>query len=166
MVVVARSLLPPPNRLMALFESGRITRGQLQAAMAIHQQRLLVEIAEARQNPVLAYLDEKLSRFAAMRLERRHGERLVRQVLSALAEIDRFPPADLLWNASHRDVPLHCFFRLRREPVFRVIRIDLEPLVVRVVLEHGSAAKRHTTRQEILLHRDRFGNLRAGTRRF
>lgn len=165
---VARSLLPPPNRLFTLFESGQITREQLQAAMVIHQQRLLVEIAEARQNPVVAYLDEKLSRFAAARLERRHGERLVRQVLAALAEIDQFPLADLLWNAGHRDVPLYCFFRLRREPVFRLIRIELQPLMVKVVLEYGRAAKRHTTRQEILLQRDRFGNLSAGSapRRF
>ena len=29
----------------------------MQAAMAIHQQRILVEIAEARSNPMLAYLD-------------------------------------------------------------------------------------------------------------
>lgn len=162
---MTRSLLPPPHKLFALFESGRITREQLQAAMGIHHQRLLVEIAEARENPLRAYLDEKLSRFAAARLERRHGEGLVRQVLAALAEIDQFPPADLLWNAGHRDVPLHCFFRLRREPVFRVIRIEREPLVVKVVLEHGRAAKRHTTRQEILLHRDRFGNLSAAPSR-
>lgn len=161
MAVVDQSLLPPPNRLFALFESGRITRQQLQAAMLIHQQRLLVEIAEAQQNPVLAYLDERLSRFAAARLERRHGERLVRQVLGALAKIERFPPAELLWNAEHRDVPLHCFFRLRREPVFRLIRIELQPLFVKVVIEHGRASKRHTTRREIFLERDRFGNLRA-----
>ena len=87
--------------------------------MTIHQQRLLVEIAEGRENPVLSCLDEKLSRYAANRLERRHGERLIRMVLGALADIENFPPADLLWNAGHPDVPLHCFFRLRREPVFR-----------------------------------------------
>lgn len=133
--------------------------------MAIHQQRLLVEIAEARQNPVLAYLDEKLSRFAASRLESRHGERLIRQVLTALAEIENFAPADLLWNAGHRDVPLYCFFRLRREPVFRLIRLKIDPLIVTAVVEHGRAAKRHTTRQEIQLLRDRYGNLRAGAQR-
>ena len=59
--------------------------------MTIHQQRLLVEISEARENPVLSYLDEKLSRFAANRLERRHGERLIRMVLGALADIENFP---------------------------------------------------------------------------
>jgi hypothetical protein len=31
------------------------------------------------------------------------------------------------------------------------------------VIEHGRAAKRHTTRQEIQLLRDRFGKLSAGT---
>lgn len=133
--------------------------------MVIHQQRLLVEIAEARQNPVRAYLDEKLSRFAAARLERRHGERLVRQVLCALSELDHFPPSELLWNANHRDVPLHCFFRLRREPVFRIIRIEMQPLSVNVVLERGAASKRHTTREEYVLTRDRYGALSVGGRR-
>ncbi|MFM1558842.1 MAG: hypothetical protein ACKJSK_05985 [Roseibacillus sp.] len=165
MPVVPQSLLPPPHRLCALYERGRITREQLQVAMRIHQQRLLVEIAEARQNPVLAYLDAKLSKLAAARLERRHGERVIRQVLSALSALEQFPPADLLWNANHLDVPLYCFFRLRREPVFRLIRIEMGPHVVTVVVEHGRAAKRHTTRQEFQLRRDRFGNLSAGKQR-
>ena len=152
-------MLPPPHRLVAQFEKGRITREQLQAAMAIHQRRLLVEIAEARSNPVLAYLDEKLSKFAASRLERRHGERLIRMVLRALSDIQDFPPADLLWNANHPDVPLHCFFRVCREPVFRLLRITMSPLGVTVIVEHGRASKRSTTRREIHLLRDRFGKL-------
>ncbi|MEO1824237.1 MAG: hypothetical protein ABGZ31_00900 [Roseibacillus sp.] len=156
-------LLLPPHRLMALFEKGGITRAQLQAAMSVHQQRLLVEIAEARKSPALSFLDEKLSRYAASRLERRHGAKIIRMVLRALADIDGFPPADLLWNAEHPDVPLHCFFRLRREPVFRLISLTVDPLGVKVVIEHGRAAKRHTTRQEIQLLRDRFGKLTAGT---
>ncbi|HBM76830.1 MAG TPA: hypothetical protein DD438_01865 [Verrucomicrobiales bacterium] len=155
-------LLLPPHRLVALFERGGITRAQLQAAMTVHQQRLLMEIAEARQSPVLSFLDEKLSRYVASRLERRHGEKIIRMVLRALADIDDFPPADLLWNAEHPDVPLHCFFRLRREPVFRLISLTVDPLGVKVVIEHGQAAKRHTTRQEIRLVRDRFGKLSAG----
>ena len=166
MGIVSRSLRPPPHRLCALFESGRITREQLQAAMRIHQQRLLTEIVEARANPVMAYLDLKRSKFAAALLERRHGARLIRQVLSALADLEGFQPAELLWNASHRDVPLHCFFRMRREPIFRLIRITMDPLTVTVVIAHGRAAKRHTTRQELLLVRDRFGNLSAGKTRF
>lgn len=131
--------------------------------MAIHQRRLLVEIAEVRQNPVLAYLDEKLGKFAAGRLERRYGERLIRMVLRALADIENFPPADLLWNAGHSDVPLHCFFRVRREPVFRLLRITMNPHGVTVIIEHGRASKRRTTRQEIHLRRDRFGKLHPGT---
>ena len=155
-------LLLPPHRLMALFEKGGITRAQLQAAMSVHQQRLLLEIAEARKRPALSFLDEKLSRYVASRLERRHGEKIIRMVLRALADIDGFPPADLLWNAEHSDVPLHCFFRLRREPVFRLISLTVDPLGVKVVIEHGRAAKRRTTRQEIQLFRDRFGKLTVG----
>ena len=156
-------LLLPPHRLMALFEKGGITRAQLQAAMSVHQQRLLLEIAEARKRPALSFLDEKLSRYVASRLERKHGEKIIRMVLRALADIDGFPPADLLWNAEHSDVPLHCFFRLRREPVFRLISLTVDPLGVKVVIEHGRAARRHTTRQEIQLLRDRFGKLTVGT---
>lgn len=148
-----------------MFENGRITREQLQAAMRYHQQCLLVEIAEARRNPVLAYLDERLSRHAAAKLERRHGEGLIRNVLGALAALEGFPPAQQLWNARHRDVPLHCFFRVRREPVFRITRLETEPLIVNVTVEHGRAPKRHTTREEFLLHKDRFGQLVAGVRR-
>ena len=88
-------------------------------------------------------------------------------VLGALADIENFPPADLLWNAGHPDVPLHCFFRLRREPVFRLIRLTMDPLGVKVIIEHGRSSKRQTTRQEIQLVRDRFGKLSAesGARR-
>ena len=162
---VAQSLLPPPDRLFDLFEGGRISREQLQAAMRYHQQLLLVEIAEARRNPILAYLDERLSRHAAARLERRHGERLIRDVLRALAALEGFPPAQQLWNAQHRDVPLHCFFRVRREPVFRITRLEAEPLLVNVTVEHGRSSKRHTSREEFVLHKDRFGRLVAGVRR-
>ena len=156
--------VPPPPRLFELLESGVISRQQLQAAMSYHQRLLLVEIAEARRNPVRSYLEERLNRFAAARLERRHGERLVRQVLVALGRMEGFPLANLLWNASHRDVPLHCFFRTRREPVFRILRLQREALMVSVVLEHGRAPKRHTTREEVRLRRDRHGGLVAAGR--
>lgn len=129
--------------------------------MTIHQQQLLVEIAEARRNPVLAYLDDKLSKFTANRLERRHGERLIRQILRALSELENFPPANLVWNAGHRDVPLHCFFRIRREPVFRILRIERTCPYVKIVIEHGKAAKRHTTRQTLFLEQTRYGDLKV-----
>ena len=133
--------------------------------MAHYQRELLVEIEEARRNPVVAYLEERLSRYTAARLERRHGERLVRQVLVGLSNLEGFPPANLLWNAGHRDVPLHCFFRIRREPVFRLMRLEPGPLTVAVTLEHGRAAKRFTTREELVLHRDRHGRLVPAGRR-
>ncbi|NNC88095.1 MAG: hypothetical protein HKN82_06500 [Akkermansiaceae bacterium] len=152
-------LLPTPVQLFRLFENGDITRAQLQAAMSMHQHHLMIEIAEARRNPLAAYVDDRLSKRAAHRLERRHGERFVRLVLSALGEIPGFPPSNLLWNAGHRDVPLHCFLRVRREPVFRVIRIDTHPVVVKVLVEHGAARKRDTTREEITFRRNRFGKL-------
>jgi hypothetical protein len=165
MEAVSGQLLPPPHRLVALFESGRITRAQLQEAMSCHQRDLLSEIEQARRNPLLAYFDEHLSRYLVARLERNYGELLIRQVLAALSNLAGFPPANLLWNAGHRDVPLHCFFRIRREPVFRLVQLETGPLTVSVTVEHGKASKRLTTREEFLLHRDRFGNLVAGVRR-
>ena len=157
-------LLPTPAQLFRLFENGDITRAQLQAAMMMHQHHLLGEIAEARRNPVAAYLDDRLSKRAASRLERRHGEGFLRQVLVAMGEIPGFPPSDLLWNAGHRDVPLHCFLRVRREPVFRILRIHSEPFYVKVLVEHGAARKRDTTREEVILRRNRFGRLRFQSR--
>ena len=153
------NLLPTPTQLFRLFENGDITRAQLQAAMSMHQHHLMLEIAEARRNPLGAYLDDRLSKRAAIRLERRHGEGFVRQVLAALGEIPGFPPSNLLWNAGHRDVPLHCFLRVRREPVFRILRIDVEPVHVKVLLEHGAAPKRRTNREEVTLRRNRYGKL-------
>ncbi len=129
--------------------------------MALHQRELLDEIEETRRNPVMAYLDERLCRYAAARLERRHGERLIRQVLEALSHIEAFPPASLLWNAPHEDVPLHCFFRVRREPVFKLVKIERGSLTVEVTVEHGRVPKRLTTRESFLLFRDRFGKLVA-----
>ena len=37
----------------------------------------------------------------------------------------------------------------------------MAPLGVKVIIEHGRASKRATTRQEVQLVRDRFGNLSA-----
>jgi hypothetical protein len=157
-------LLPTPVQLFRLYENGDITRAQLQAAMAMHQHHLLVEIAEARRNPIAAYVDDKLSKRAAARLERRHGEGFVRQVLVAMGEIPGFPPSNLLWNAGHQDVPLHCFMRVRREPVFRILRIDVQPVMIKVLVEHGAARKRDTTREEVSLRRNRWGKLRFQSR--
>lgn len=156
---LSRRLLPNPAQLFRLFEAGKLTRAQLQAAMAWHASQILEEVAEARRHPVGAFIEDKLARRSAKRLARVHGEAELREVFEALAEVDGFPPAHLLWNAGHRDVPLHCFIRMRTEPVFRVLRYERNGEAVSVVIEHGKAAKKAAIREEFLLVRDRWARL-------
>jgi hypothetical protein len=66
-----------------------------------------------------------------------------------------------LWNAAHPDVPLRCFLRIRREPVFRILRIDSQAGEITVTVEHGDAAKGKGIRRTFLLKRDDRWKLRA-----
>ena len=54
------------------------------------------------------------------------------RALGTLGAIETFPPAQILWNAGHADVPLHCFFRSKIEPVFRITRLEIQPPGVRL----------------------------------
>jgi hypothetical protein len=154
--------LPTPDRLFAQFERGEIEREELQAMMAIHARRLIAEMEEDRLNPAAALLDHLRNRRAAAKWTRRHGQRLVRETFAALAELDDFPPSAHLWNALHPDVPLHCFFRTKREPVFRVLRFDDHGHAVTIWVEHGRGTpltesielKRDPQFRLTLLHRE------------
>ncbi len=138
--------------LFRQFEDGEISREELQAFMAIHARDLIDEMVENRRDPIGAYL-ERLRNFAASRkLSRKYGGSLIREVFHALSEIPGFPPAQLLWNATHRQVPLHCFIRMRHAPVFRVERMEVSPMKVVVRCEYGDPAK--PVRERIVLHRD------------
>jgi hypothetical protein len=156
---LSRRLLPNPAQLFRLYEAGSLTRAQWQAAMAWHASQILEEVAEARRHPVGAFIEDRLARRAAKRLARGHGEAELREVFEALAEVSDFPPAHRLWNAGHRDVPLHCFLRMRTEPVFRVLRFEGNRETVSIVVEHGRAAKKEAMREEFLLVRDRWARL-------
>jgi hypothetical protein len=151
--------LPTPPEIFRLFEEGKLTREQLHAAMNQHAYSIMEEIVEARRNPVLSFYEYALSRRAAARLEREYGEGTVRSVLVALSELPGFALRNYLWNAGHRDVPLHCFLRQRTEPVFRLLEIKLKPWRVMVTVEYGSARKGEALREVIALQRDRFGRL-------
>lgn len=129
-------LIPP--RLFEDFEAGLITREQLHAAMAWHAQELLVEVEEAVQDPIATWWETMLARRAAARLSNRHGERRVRLVLHALSRVPGYSHARYLWNATHPDVPLHCFFRMRREPKFRLIGIQNRNGMLRATVERDS----------------------------
>lgn len=147
-------MIPTPHQIFTRFERGEIERGEMHTLMALHARELIQEMEEDYQNPAAAWLESLLSRRAAGRLVRRHGARLLREMLTALAEVPDFPPARYLWNAAHPDLPLHCFFRMRREPVFRILAILADAGEFRVTVEHGPAAKGRSTRQLFLLKRN------------
>jgi len=129
---------PTPPQLFDEFEAGRITREQLHAGLDWHARQLVEEIIEAAENPLAAWWDGMLAKRAAARWASRHGVWRVRHVLAALARVPEFEPAQLLWNALHPDVPLHCFFRLRRAPTFRLLRLESRNGHLRAVVEHGT----------------------------
>lgn len=147
-------MIPTPNQLFARFERGEIAREELQALMAVHARELIQEMEEDHQNPAAAWIEGLLARRAAGLLVRRHGSRLVREILAALAEVPDFPPARYLWNAAHPDVPLHCFLRIRREPVFRILGITHKGDAVEALVEHGESARGRATRRMFVLKRD------------
>lgn len=112
-----------PPQLFEEFEAGRITREQLHAGLEWHAKTLVEEIIEAHGDPLTSWWEGMLAKRAATRLANRHGVWRVRHILAALSRIPDFEPAHLLWNALHPDVPIHCFFRMRREPIFRINKI-------------------------------------------
>jgi hypothetical protein len=147
-------MIPSPREIFASFERGEIERSELQALMALHARELIQEMEEDHQNPAAAWIESLLARRAIGKLVRRHGARLIREVLIALAEVKDFPPSKYLWNAGHLDVPLHCFLRMRREPVFRILDLAVHSGQIKVITEFGAAAKASGTRRTFLLKRD------------
>lgn len=148
-----------PVQIFRMFESGEISREELHAAMAEHARLLIDEMEEQRRNPVAAYFEYLLNDHAAKKLSRRHGEAEVREVLAALADLEEFPPAIYLWNATHRDVPLHCFFRARTSPVLRVRRLETGRMKAMLELEYGLRRENLIRRELFYLKRNWRGEL-------
>lgn len=128
---------PTPPQLFDDFEEGRITRAQLHAGLEWHARGLVEEIIEAHENPIAAWWDNVLAKRAADRWANRHGVWRIRHILAALSKVPDFGPANLLWNALHPDVPLHCFFRLRKDPLFRILRIEIRNGLIHVRIAHS-----------------------------
>lgn len=147
-------MIPTPRQIFASFERGEIERAELHALMALHARELIEEMEEDQMNPAAAWIEGLLARRASKRLTRLHGGRVLREVLIALSNVPDFPPAGYLWNAVHPDVPLYCFFRMRREPVFRILSVEAKAGGFRVLVEHGAAAKGKGARCGFLLKRD------------
>lgn len=150
----SQRMIPNPKQLFAQFERGEIEREELHALLAVHARELIKEMEEDHRNPAAAWIEGLLARQAVRSLVRRHGKHLLREVLVALSEVRDFPPARYLWNASHPDVPLHCFLRIRREPVFRIARLARREQYVDIIVEHGAAGRGRGTRQTLTLRRD------------
>lgn len=148
-----------PRQLFRLLDGGEITREQFRAAMALHAESLIEEMVEVHENPVAAWLETLRNRRAAAKLSHLHGETIVRELLLALSEVPDFPLANWLWNADHTRLPLYCFLRSRREPVFRVLKITSAPFELTIHVEYGSAVKAQATRETFTFGRDRFGRL-------
>lgn len=155
----------PPDRLFDLFDRGEIDRETLQTLMALQARRLIDEMKEDHLNPAAAFIEHLRNVRATAKLVRRHGQKLVRDSLAALAKSEQFPPSMLLWNASHPDVPLHCFIRMKREPVFRIVRFQSEGNTVDIHVEYGRTTSPAGLKVEAFrLTRDDQWNLRVQSR--
>lgn len=148
-----------------MLDAGEITREEFREAMSHHARQLIEEMVEVRENPIVAWLELLKNRRAASRLAHQHGEARVRELLVALSDIPDFPLANWLWDADQPHVPLYCFLRSRREPVFRVLRIASAPFILTITVEYGSARKREAAREKLTFGRDRYGRLQVRERK-
>lgn len=148
-----------PRQLFRLLDQGRISREDFREAMATHARQLIEEIEEVHQNPVEAWLEGLQNRRAAAKLTKIHGEILIRELLVAMSEMPDFPPAVRLWDADRPDIPLHCFFRSSRRPLFRILSLAAASYIFTVRVEYGGSQQADIIREKITFCRDRFGRL-------
>lgn len=164
--IIAVSEIPPsPRQLFHLLDTNRITPEQFRDSMAYHAREMIEEMEEDHLNPAAAFIEQMLCRRAVSKLLKHHEESLVREVLLALSELNDFPPGRWLWNAGHPHMPLHAFFRSKRDPVFRIVTLDAAPQHVMVVVEYGVTGYTHPKKEEIHLRRDRRSQLGVERRR-
>ena len=149
-----RPPLIPPNKLLAWYQSGSITRKQWLAGMRLQLLQALREIAEDGKNPEGALLERLRCRNAARRLTKKHTESELREVFMSLSRLDDFPPANYLWNADHLETPIHTMLREKRVPVLKVIDLEIHRLSARLTIEYGGLKIKNRTRERIYLRRD------------
>lgn len=150
---------PTPRQIFRMFDRGEITREQFRAMMNVHAQVLIEEMTEVHENWLAAWMESLRNRRIARRLARDYGEPLLREIFVALSEVPDFPLAGWLWNADHPHLPLDCFLRTRREPLFKILRVSTAPFSVAVSVEFGGSRKSDTVRERFSFERDRFGRL-------
>ncbi|MGJ8634046.1 MAG: hypothetical protein ACSHX7_09000 [Luteolibacter sp.] len=133
-----------PKELSTAFERGEIDRTEFQTLMAIHARELIAEIEEDHQNPFAAWIESRLAKSAIRKLLKGNTHSQIREVLVALSETPDFPLANYLWNASHPDIPLHCFFRINKEPAFSILSIKSTGDTTQVQIEIHKKRNRQT----------------------
>jgi hypothetical protein len=156
---VSGALPHTPRQLFRQYDLGEISREEFREAMRLHAESLIEEMVEVHENPLAAWMEMLRNRRLASRLSREHGDKLVRDVFVALSEVPDFPIAPWLWNADQAHLPLYCFLRSRREPLFRVLKINSAAFLLTISVEYGSVAKGAATREKFTLHRDHRGRL-------
>jgi len=147
--------VPTPPKLIEQFENGLIDRHQLHAQMAVHARALIDEMELEWEFPLETRLEQWRNRHHASRLAAKHGERRVREVFHTLSELENFPPAALLWNASHHHVPLHCFLRTKRAPVFRVKKMNSTAVSATLWVEYNEGEGCELVQEKFHLVRNR-----------
>lgn len=150
-------MLETPRQLVARFERGEMDRTEFQTLMAIHARELIEEIEEEHQNPFAAWLEARRCKAMVKNLLKTHNAYQIREILTALSDAPGFPMAKYLWNAPHPDVPLHCFFRISREPLFQILSIKSTGKEMKIRIELLEKNNRKT----ITLTRDDSWQLRA-----
>ncbi len=152
---------PSPRVLVLQWEAGEIKREELQRLMALHQAAILEEAEEERANPVASYVDRMMNKRMAKKLINAHGEANMRELCLALSEVPEFLPAAFLWNADHWDLPLHCFIRNKREPIFRIREVFVRSDRAMMLVEHGSSKKKETERERFHFERHWRGEMKV-----
>lgn len=147
--------VPTPQQLFRWLDSGRITPEEFRQSMAVHAREIIQEMEQAHTNPLVAKFNDLMNRREAWKWSRKHGEPLIREVLCALMDEERFPPARWLWNAAHPHIPLHCFFRTRGTPLLRFVEMNVQPQAVTLVVEHGGSETLPPVREQFMLRRNR-----------
>lgn len=153
-----------PRQLFRAFDNGQISREQFRELMRPHAENLIEEMEEVHQNPLAAWIEMLKNRRIAWRLARTHGEVLVREIFVALSDVPGFPLANWLWNADRPGLPLYCFLRSRREPIFRILKIETAPFIVVAHVEYGSIEKHLRVRERFGFDRDKYGHLQVRER--
>lgn len=160
-IVMKLAPFPSPRALIRQWEQGEIQRETLHALMAQHQAAIIEEAEEERLNPFASYLDRMMNKRMAKKLITRYGEANIRELCFALSELSDFLPAAFLWNVNHWDLPLHCFIRHKREPIFRIQEVFIRSARAMMLIEHGSARKGATIRERVHFERHWRGEMQV-----